>query len=263
MKNTLAILCISILLIYACTNDQKQSGNAIGKFSGHDNLEMTDSFCTIPYNGLKNLSITKDSVFIIEKSDQIFEIKLININYEVVEDFVNFFHDTKGKFKTIHMDKADYSGDGQPDLYTEKFIIGEDNIKIERTISNQSKDFLWKDSILVNDEPLFYFCNDSIGTLTYPYSMFFTAWFLSYISPIYQAPENWVTEFGLLVAKGIHQSRLEEKGIHDQKLEQKLTDFEKYCYSYKGYLSTDLGFIDNSTYFFFPDSNRFILYYAP
>jgi len=263
MKNTVVILCISILVLCACTNENKQSDKTFDDFSVHEDIEKADSFCTIPYNGLKNISITKDSVLIIEKSDQIFKIKLINNNYGVVEDFVNFFYETKGKFKTIHMEKADYSGDGNPDLFMENFIVGEDKIKIKRIISNQSKDVIWQDSILINDEPLFYFCNDSIGTLTYPYSMFFKAWFVSYISSYYKAENGWVTEFGLFVAKVIHHNRLQDKGIHEQKLEQKLEDFENYCYSYKGFLVEDLGYIDNCTYFFFPDSNRFILYYAP
>lgn len=261
MKNTFAFLGILILLLCACTNDKKQSGNTIGKFSGHDNLEKADSFCTIPYNGLKNLSITKDSVFIIEKSDQIFRIKLVNNNYEVVEDFVNFFHDTKGKFKTIHTEKADYSGDGKLDLFLENFIIGEDKIKIKRNISNHSKDVIWKDSILINDEPLFYFCNDSIGTLTYPYSMFFKAWFVSYSSTDHN--DLKIRNVDSLVPKGLHQERLKRLHYSDQDIQLKMQEFENYRNSYKGYLVVSLGYIDNDLYFFFPDSNYFILYYAP
>lgn len=159
------------------------------------------------------------------------------------------------------MDKADYSGDGQPDLYTEKFIIGEDNIKIERTISNQSKDILWKDSIIVNDESLFFFCNDSIGTLTYPYSMFFKAWLVSYYSTNHN--DLKIMNVDSLVPKGLHRERLKRLNYSDQDIQLKMQEFENYRNSYNGYLVVSLGYINNDLYFYFPDSNRFILYYAP
>ncbi len=261
MKNTVVVLCISILVLCACTNENKQSDKTFDDFSLHEDIEKADSFCTIPYNGLKNISITKDSVLIIEKSDQIFKIKLINNNYGVVEDFVNFFYETKGKFKTIHMEKADYSGDGKPDLFLENFIIGEDKIKIKRIISNQSKDVIWKDSILINDEPLFYFCNDSIGTLTYPYSMFFTAWFVSYYSTDHN--DLKIKNCDFFVPQGLHRERLKRLNYSDHDILLKMKEFEYYCQTYNGYLLISLGYIDNDLYFFFPDSNRFILYYAP
>lgn len=241
---------ITLILLYASTNLFSQKVIL-------ENKHLIDS------SEISNMYIKNDSFYVFKKNHLI-SIKLdSNSNANNLITFYWYFSKDFFLTKTII---DDFTGKGKTEVFTEQYVIRDTSIDIVRKIVDDNKNLLWYDSISVNKDPLFYFCNDSIGIITEPISWFFKAWFVSQISnleKINSFDQDRITPLIHPFAWGQMSKRYEGAGYNNKEIEKLKEDFEIYCKNYKGYFISKLGFIDNDIYFYHPLNNKFEIFYLP